>query len=112
MRHLLQHRYMEEGEVAQHVQSLNSMPPLVTAQSIQEAKRMNMGNPIAAPHPKLAAGMHLPTRAQALAANTPTAFAGIPSYVFVLVFFGSVGSICVMFYLTERMWAKRQESGQ
>lgn len=37
MRHLLQHRYMEEGEVAQHVQSLNSMPPLVTAQSIQVA---------------------------------------------------------------------------
>jgi hypothetical protein len=112
MRHLLEHRYLEEGEVAQRVQSLKSMPPLVTPESIEEAKRMHMGNPIAGHQPQLASGMRTKHGVMLAGGERPSAFAGIPAYVFVLVFLGSVGSICVMFYLTERMWAKRQEAGQ
>ena len=39
---------------------------------------MNMGNAIAGKHPQLSShgAMHVPTRAQVLASNTPSAFAG------------------------------------
>ena len=39
---------------------------------------MNLGNAIAGKHPQLSShgAMHVPTRAQVLAGNTPSAFAG------------------------------------
>ena len=40
---------------------------------------MNLGNAIAGKHPQLSShgAMHVPTRAQVLASNTPSAFAGL-----------------------------------
>lgn len=118
MRHLMEHRY-EENPV---FSKLAAQPPLVTAKSIQEAQAMHLGAPVGAipiqyvPVQAMAAqyrpAFKTPPKATILADDKPSAFAGIPPWVFILTFLGSVAVIILMFYLTERMWAKRQENPQ
>jgi len=112
MRKLLEHASQMEG---QHVQQLySSQPPLVTDQTIEEAKHMHIGAPIKGIHeqarPKVVRKPFAVHHGMMLEGEQPSAFANIPAYVHVLTFFGAVGTISLMFYLTERMWDKRQQS--
>jgi hypothetical protein len=117
MRKLLEHASQLQGQRTEEL--YGSEPPLVTENTIEEAKKMHIGAPINGMH---AAG---PARPQAykqhsrmvvhhgmmLEGEQPSAFANIPAWVHILTFLGAVGTISLMFYLTERMWDKRQQSG-
>ena len=100
------------------------VPPLVTASSIAEAKKILKGTPIQLqPIQALPAGVlqgsvplirpwspagasriqaSAPKHVYMLAESAPSAFAGIPPWVFILTFVGSVGAIVIMFYIAER----------
>ena len=106
--------------------ALANSEPLVTARTIERAKQLSMGTPLkgirvfvpegqtdqravenqlAAQHIKIA-----PKGTMLEAAESTSAYANVPWWVFLLTFFGSIGTICAMFYITERMWDKRQQS--
>jgi hypothetical protein len=93
----------------------NNIPPLVTAESIARAKQMFQGAPIQ--FQPVRPLQHQPRTARSaqglsyqfaapkhatMLAEPPSAFAGIPPWVFILTFFGSVGAIIVMFAVAER----------
>ena len=117
-RHLLERTAQREG---QRMQELYAEPPLVTDKTIHEAEQMHIGAPIYGVHPAAAAHpaaayARKPAQMQVhhgmmLEGEMPSAFANIPWWVHILTFLGAVGTISLMFYLTERMWDKRQQSG-
>ena len=124
----MQHRY-DEQLVNPVLSQLAAQPPLVTSKTIQEAQQMQLGAPLQAipiqyiPVQQIQAqaqqapqayhpAFKTPPKATILHDDKPSAFAGIPPWVFILTFLGSVAVIVLMFYLTERMWAKRQENPQ
>eukprot|EP00292_Cryptomonas_paramecium_P019413 CAMPEP_0113667624 /NCGR_PEP_ID=MMETSP0038_2-20120614/3544_1 /TAXON_ID=2898 /ORGANISM="Cryptomonas paramecium" /LENGTH=119 /DNA_ID=CAMNT_0000583269 /DNA_START=8 /DNA_END=364 /DNA_ORIENTATION=- /assembly_acc=CAM_ASM_000170 len=93
----------------------SNIPPLVTAQSIAKAKQLYQGAPIqfqpgrvnAAPNGHAYGGSSAKftiVKHSTILADQPSAYAGIPPWVFVLTFLGSVGGIVVMFVIAERMW--------
>ena len=104
------------SSLSAEMDSYTNVPPLVTAESIARAKELIKGAPIqfeeASPQTfrpqqptsrsvKLTNKFSAPNHATMLA-EPPSAFAGIPPFVFVMTFFGSVGAIVIMFAVAER----------
>mmetsp|Transcript_41924 Transcript_41924/g.104860 ORF Transcript_41924/g.104860 Transcript_41924/m.104860 type:complete len:147 (+) Transcript_41924:3-443(+) len=115
LQQLEQHKYTEDGEWVELEGA-----PLVTQASIQMAKRLNPGVPVQAlggPQPPQGIHPRMVQQGPRVTSLAPeggnvSAFADVPPYVFVLTFVGSIACISILFYFAERMWAKRQESGQ
>eukprot|EP00960_Hanusia_phi_P042792 755712-Hanusia_phi.AAC.1 len=105
---------------------LANSEPLVTARTIERAKQMSMGTPLkgirvfvpeeqgaqrAVENQLAAQHIHVaPKHTMLEAAESTSAYANVPWWVFFLTFVGSIAAICTMFYVTERMWDKRQQS--
>ena len=115
MRKVLLCAVMMMGAVFAEMDEGNNIPPLVTAESIARAKQMFQGSPIQ--FQPVRPLQHQPRTARSaqglsyqfaapkhatMLAEPPSAFAGIPPWVFILTFFGSVGAIIIMFAVAER----------
>uniref|UniRef100_A0A7S0EDV4 Uncharacterized protein n=1 Tax=Hanusia phi TaxID=3032 RepID=A0A7S0EDV4_9CRYP len=94
----LQYVYVQKG------------PPLVTARSLATARNMHDGVPLDGIEWLRPARNYIrvPPR-RMLAAQKPSAFEGVPPWMFVLTFVGAVVGIILLFQLAERIWDKRQD---
>ncbi|EKX40042.1 hypothetical protein GUITHDRAFT_113779 [Guillardia theta CCMP2712] len=103
------HRSQPDRPTLQYVY-VQKGPPLVTARSFETARNMHAGVPLdgiewlrPAEH-----FVKVPPR-RMLAVQKPSAFEGVPPWMFLLTFVGAVVGIILLFQLAERIWDKRQE---